>query len=86
MVTNPSGIKGILFDLDGVLHIGDEVIDGAQDTLHFLKRHAIASRFITNTSTKTAFVYFRIHRQRRSPKRNSGVPLGVGRHYGVITL
>ena len=54
MVTSPSGIKGILFDLDGVLYIGDEVIDGAQDALHFLKRNAIPSRFITNTSTKTA--------------------------------
>ncbi len=40
MATSP-GIKGILFDLDGVLYIGDEVIDGAQDTLQFLKRHAI---------------------------------------------
>ncbi len=54
MDTSPSGIKGVLFDLDGVLYIADQVVAGAKDTLQFLKRHDIPRRFITNTSTRTA--------------------------------
>lgn len=46
-------IKGILFDLDGVLYIGDKVIEGAQSTLAWCRQRNIPCRFITNTSTKT---------------------------------
>ena len=28
--------KGILFDLDGVMHVGNKPIDGAAETLRFL--------------------------------------------------
>ncbi len=47
-------IKGILFDLDGVLYVGDQAIEGARETLAWLKSRSIPFRFITNTSTKTA--------------------------------
>lgn len=54
MIDTTNSIKGILFDLDGVLYIGDQVVEGAQETLHEIKRRGIPYRFITNTSTKTA--------------------------------
>ncbi len=46
-------IKGILFDLDGVLYVGNQVIEGAGDTLAWLQERHIPFRFITNTSTRT---------------------------------
>jgi len=47
-----SDIQAILFDLDGVLYIGDHAIDGATETVSQLKSfgHAIAG--ITNTTTQ----------------------------------
>lgn len=54
MKTPLEGIKGILFDLDGVLYVGEQPIEGAQVTLERLKRNDIPCRFITNTSTRTA--------------------------------
>lgn len=52
-MAEPSGadIRGILFDLDGVLYVGSTVIDGALETLAMLRRRAIPCRFLTNTST-----------------------------------
>lgn len=47
-------IKGILFDLDGVLYIGDQVIAGANETLDYCRSYHLPFRFITNTSTRTA--------------------------------
>jgi len=47
-------IKGILFDLDGVLYVGETVIDGAHQALDWLRERKIPFRFITNTSTKSA--------------------------------
>jgi len=46
-------ITGYLIDLDGVLYIGDEPIDGAIETIDFLKSHNIPCRFVTNTTTKS---------------------------------
>ena len=46
-------IKGILFDLDGFLYVGNQVIEGAGDTLAWLQEQHIPFRFITNTSTRT---------------------------------
>jgi phospholysine phosphohistidine inorganic pyrophosphate phosphatase len=45
-------MKAILFDLDGVLYQGDEVIDGAVDTLQWCERNDIPHLFVTNTSSK----------------------------------
>lgn len=44
-------IRGILFDLDGVLYVGSRVIDGAIETIDELKQRGYRCRFITNTST-----------------------------------
>ncbi|BCM24777.1 TIGR01458 family HAD-type hydrolase [Methyloradius palustris] len=46
-----SSIKGILFDLDGVLYVGKSQIDGAMDAVASIRAKGIACRFVTNTST-----------------------------------
>lgn len=46
-----TAIKGILFDLDGVLYVGSQAISGAIDTVSALKTQGYICRFITNTST-----------------------------------
>ncbi|MEX0963509.1 MAG: TIGR01458 family HAD-type hydrolase [Pseudohongiellaceae bacterium] len=46
-------IQGVLFDLDGVIYIGDKLIAGASDVLASLRQQNIPYRFITNTSTRT---------------------------------
>lgn len=50
---NLDDIRGILFDLDGVLYVGDQVIDGAIDTIRYVKEKQIAHRFVTNTTTQS---------------------------------
>jgi len=42
-------IKGILFDISGVLYIGEEAIKGASQTVALLRKH-YAIRFVTNTT------------------------------------
>jgi len=46
-------VRGVLFDLDGVLYVGDELIEGAADALGYCRDRCVPCRFITNTSTKT---------------------------------
>ncbi|WP_188151073.1 TIGR01458 family HAD-type hydrolase [Teredinibacter waterburyi] len=48
-----SSIKAVLFDMDGVLFVGDRVIPGAIETLARLHQHNIPFRFVTNTTTRT---------------------------------
>ncbi len=51
-------IKGILLDIDGVLYVGDRVIDGAIEAVRKLKeKHKL--RFITNTTTKPQSIIYR---------------------------
>ena len=50
---NLKNIKGFLFDLDGVFYISDNIIDGAIETLNYLKNNGISYRFVTNTTTKS---------------------------------
>ncbi|HEY0963651.1 MAG TPA: TIGR01458 family HAD-type hydrolase [Pseudomonadales bacterium] len=45
-------IKGLLLDMDGVLHIGDRAIPGAAATLYVLRERGIPFRFVTNTSRR----------------------------------
>lgn len=45
-------LKGVVLDMDGVLHIGDSPVPGAAATLRFLRERSIPFRFITNTSTR----------------------------------
>ncbi len=46
-----SAIRGILFDLDGVLYVGSKVIEGAITAIENIKQRGYRCRFITNTST-----------------------------------
>lgn len=46
-----STIKGILFDLDGVLYVGSRAIEGAVQAVDKIRASQIPCRFITNTST-----------------------------------
>lgn len=48
---NTLPIRGILFDLDGVLYVGAEVIDGALEAVARIRASGMACRFVTNTST-----------------------------------
>lgn len=50
-MNSPSSIKGILFDLDGVLYVGANAIEGAVETVGKIRASGIPCRFITNTST-----------------------------------
>lgn len=44
-------IKGIMFDLDGVLYIGNTPIDGAIKVIQQIRDAGYVCRFVTNTST-----------------------------------
>ncbi|MFM1892040.1 MAG: hypothetical protein RLZ44_1117 [Pseudomonadota bacterium] len=45
-------MKAILFDLDGVLYEGERPVDGARETLAWVRGHAIPHLFVTNTSSR----------------------------------
>jgi HAD superfamily hydrolase (TIGR01458 family) len=50
-------IRGILFDIDGVLHVSLERIPGAAQTLLALAEQGIPRRYLTNTTTaSTSFL------------------------------
>ncbi len=51
-------IKGILLDIDGVLYVGDRVIDGAIEAVKKLRKK-YKLRFITNTTTKPKQILYR---------------------------
>lgn len=46
-----SSIKGILFDLDGVLYVGSNAIQGAVEAVEKIRASGKLCRFVTNTST-----------------------------------
>ena len=45
-------MQAILFDLDGVFYVADQLIDGAIETLHWCDENHIPYLFITNTTSK----------------------------------
>ncbi|HYE34733.1 TIGR01458 family HAD-type hydrolase [Methylocaldum sp.] len=52
--SNPMrNIKGILFDLDGVLYVGSRTIEGAPETVRRIRARGYPIRVITNTSTQS---------------------------------
>ncbi len=58
-----SRIRGVLFDLDGTLYLGDEPIAGAAEAVEAARSRGIACRFVTNTSTKSAITILeKMHR------------------------
>lgn len=44
-------IRGVLLDVDGVLHVSMRPIEGAADTLHWLEQQSYRFCFVTNTTT-----------------------------------
>ena len=46
-------IKAFLFDLDGVFYVDNQLIDGGNETLKYLRDLKIPFRFITNNTTKS---------------------------------
>lgn len=51
MMFNFNTIKAVLFDLDGVLYIGQQPVPGAIEAVESIRKAGIAVRFVTNTST-----------------------------------
>lgn len=44
-------VRGVLLDIDGVLHISMQPIAGAAEAVKWLERHGYATCFVTNTTT-----------------------------------
>ena len=44
-------ITGVLFDLDGVFYVGNQLISGGNETLAWLRKQGIKYQFITNNTT-----------------------------------
>lgn len=45
-------IRGILFDLDGVIYLGEELVAGAVAALDWVRAQRIPHRFVTNTTSR----------------------------------
>jgi phospholysine phosphohistidine inorganic pyrophosphate phosphatase len=48
-----SGPFGVLLDIDGVLYVGDEPIEGAHDALKELRKLGTGLRLVTNTTSRS---------------------------------
>ena len=46
------GLRGILFDLDGVFYVGDRAVPGAADTVAWAVSGSIPHLFLTNTTSR----------------------------------
>lgn len=46
-----ANVRGVLLDIDGVLHVGMQPLAGAAETVIWLKQHGYATCFVTNTTT-----------------------------------
>ena len=46
-----NAIKGVLFDLDGVFYVENQLVSGGNETLSWLRSHGINYRFVTNNTT-----------------------------------
>jgi HAD superfamily hydrolase (TIGR01450 family) len=46
-------IKGIAFDLDGTIYLGEKLIEGADDVISFMRERNTKICFFTNGSTRT---------------------------------
>jgi HAD superfamily hydrolase (TIGR01458 family) len=44
-------VRGVLLDIDGVLHVSMQPVSGAAEALHWLELHGYATCFVTNTTT-----------------------------------
>lgn len=48
-----TAIRGVLLDIDGVLHVSMRPIEGAVETLNWLEAHGYQTCFVTNTTTSS---------------------------------
>lgn len=46
-------VKVVMFDLDGTIYLGNQIINGANETINFFREKKIKVYFTTNNSTKT---------------------------------
>lgn len=53
MVDDTGGGFGVLLDIDGVLYVGDEPIEGAHEALLELRRLSAGVRLLTNTTSRS---------------------------------
>ena len=44
---------GLLIDIDGVLHVGSEPINGAREALDALRAREVPFRLVTNTTSRS---------------------------------
>jgi HAD superfamily hydrolase (TIGR01458 family) len=47
------GLRAVLIDLDGVLYVEDEPIDGAREAVDALRSRGLGLRFVTNTTSRS---------------------------------
>lgn len=52
-----SDVKAFLFDMDGTLVLGDQVIDGANELLRYLEKEDLYYAIVTNNSSNSAAFY-----------------------------
>lgn len=45
--------QALLIDIDGVLHVGTDPIDGAREALHVLRERDVPFRLVTNTTSRS---------------------------------
>jgi phospholysine phosphohistidine inorganic pyrophosphate phosphatase len=45
-------VRGVLLDLDGVVHVGDAPVPGAPEAVDRLRRERVPLRFLTNTTSR----------------------------------
>jgi len=57
MVGDFSGFEGFVFDFDGVVWLGDNLIEGARDTIESLRRAGKKVAFATNNASKSRKAY-----------------------------
>ncbi|HZR42995.1 MAG TPA: TIGR01458 family HAD-type hydrolase [Ktedonobacteraceae bacterium] len=50
-MTSPTSIRGVLLDIDGVLHVSMQPIPGAAEAISWLAEKGYRTRFVTNTTT-----------------------------------
>jgi HAD superfamily hydrolase (TIGR01458 family) len=51
--THLGDLAGLLLDLDGVLYVGDEPIEGAPEAVGTLREQGLGLRFVTNTTERS---------------------------------
>ena len=48
-----TSFRGVLLDIDGVLHVSMQIVAGASETLFWLEKQGYQVCFVTNTTTSS---------------------------------